>query len=318
MSQAGLSFPTAEASVENLPQRAGKAVGRFWSRYPAASVALVVLAVVLVATLFANFVAPFDPYERQGVRFAEPFSPSKDGRIHILGTDRITRDLFSRLLHGGKVSLIVGLVAPTLGITVGALFGITGAYFGGVTDLIIQRLTDTLMAIPSIILAMAIIIPFELEGELNLIFFDIDLAVFLVIIALSIAISPYASRLLRSHALVLRNMQYVEAARAVGSSNMRIIMRHLVPNSWAPWIVMLAVNVGNAIVIEASLSYLGVGISPPTPSWGNLLTGAANYFADNPHLVYAPGLMITVVVLCSNIFGDALRDMLDPRLRGAD
>ena len=309
MSQAGLSFPTAGAAVESLPQRIGKASRRFWSRYPSASVALAVLTLVLAATVLADVVAPFDPNERQGVRFAEPFAPSKDGRMHILGTDRITRDLFSRLLHGGRVSLIVGLVAPTLGITVGALLGITGAYFGGIADLVIQRLTDTLMAIPSIVLAMAIIIPFELEGDFDLL---------LVIIALSIAISPYASRLLRSHALVLRNMQYVEAARAVGSSNTRIVLRHLVPNSWAPWIVMLAVNVGNAIVIEASLSYLGVGISPPTPSWGNLLTGAANYFADNPHLVYAPGLMITVVVLCSNIFGDALRDMLDPRLRGAD
>lgn len=309
MSQAGLSFPTTEAAAESLPQRVGKAARRFWSRYPSASVALAVLTVVLAATVFADVVAPFDPNERQGVRFAEPFAPSKDGRMHILGTDRITRDLFSRLLHGGRVSLIVGLVAPTLGITVGALLGITGAYFGGITDLIIQRLTDTLMAIPSIVLAMAIIIPFELEGDFDLL---------LVIVALSVAISPYASRLLRSHALVLRNMQYIEAARGIGASNMRIILRHLVPNSWAPWIVMLAVNVGNAIVIEASLSYLGVGISPPTPSWGNLLTGAANYFADNPHLVYAPGLMITVVVLCSNIFGDALRDMLDPRLRGAD
>ena len=309
MSQAGLSYPAAGAAVESLPQRAGKAARRFWSRYPSASVALIVLTIVLSATLFADIVAPFDPNDRQGVRFAEPFAPARDGGIHILGTDRITRDLFSRLLHGGRVSLIVGLVAPTLGITVGALIGITGAYFGGLADLIIQRLTDTLMAIPSIVLAMAIIIPFELPGELDLL---------LVIVALSIAISPYASRLLRSHALVLRNMQYVEAARAIGATNLRIILRHLVPNSWAPWIVMLAVNVGNAIVLEASLSYLGVGISPPTSSWGNLLTGAANYFSDNPHLVYAPGLMITIVVLCSNIFGDALRDMLDPRLRGAD
>ena len=308
MSQA-VSFPAGGRAVDSLPRRIGKFAGRFWSRYPSATVALSVLTIVLAATVLADVVAPFEPNDRHGVRFAEPFAPARDGGIHILGTDRITRDLFSRLLHGGRVSLIVGLVAPTLGITVGALLGITGAYFGGITDLIIQRLTDTLMAIPSIVLAMAIIIPFELQGDFDLL---------LVIIALSVAISPYASRLLRSHALVLRNMQYVEAARAVGSSNMRIILRHLVPNSWAPWIVMLAVNVGNAIVIEASLSYLGVGISPPTASWGNLLTGAANYFADNPHLVYAPGLMITIVVLCSNIFGDALRDMLDPRLRGAD
>lgn len=303
--QTSIGYAAREASADSMAQRSGKAIARFWHRYPSASVALIVLAIVLSGTLLADVVAPFEPNKRTGTRFAEPFTQSTDGRMHVLGTDRIMRDLFSRLLHGGRVSLIVGLVAPTLGITFGALCGIAGAYFGGITDLIIQRLTDTLMAIPSIVLAMAIILPLGANIQM-------------VILALAIAISPYASRLLRSHALVLRNMQYIEAARAIGASNPRIILRHLVPNSWAPWIVMLAVNVGNAIVLEASLSFLGVGISPPTSSWGNLLTGAANYFADNPHLVYAPGLMITIVVLCSNIFGDALRDMLDPRLRGAD
>lgn len=309
MSQAGLTYAPAGAPAESVARRAGVALGRFWHRYPSATVALAILLIVLLATIGAEIVSPFDPNARAGARFAEPFSTSErsgvEGRMHILGTDRLSRDLFSRLIHGGRVSLIVGLLAPTLGITFGALCGITGAYFGGLADLIIQRLTDTLMAIPSIVLAMAIILP--LGANLQM-----------VILALAIAISPYASRLLRSHALVVRNMQYIEAARAIGASNPRIILRHMVPNSWAPWIVMLAVNVGNAIVLEASLSFLGVGISPPTSSWGNLLTGAANYFADNPHLVYAPGLMITIVVLCSNIFGDALRDMLDPRLRGAD
>lgn len=307
MSQAGLATVTASRPpAEPLVRRMRTGMARFWHRYPSASVAGIVLVVVIAATLLADVIAPFDPNRPAGTRFAEPFSTSeRTGGMHILGTDRLSRDLFTRLLHGGRVSLMVGLLAPTLGITFGALAGITGAYFGGATDLIIQRLTDTLMAIPSIILAMAIIIPLGANQ-------------WLVILALAIAISPYASRLLRSHALVLRNMQYIEAARAIGSTSPRIILRHLVPNSWAPWIVMLAVNVGNAIVLEASLSFLGVGIAPPTSSWGNLLTGAANYFADNPHLVYAPGLMITVVVLCSNIFGDALRDMLDPRLRGAD
>ncbi len=316
MSQAGLTFAPAGAPAESIARRTGTYLKRFWSRYPSASVAVVVLLVVLFATLGAELVSPFDPNAQAGTRFAEPFSTSSkagvEGRIHFLGTDRLTRDLFSRLMHGGRISLVVGLLAPTIGITFGALAGITGAYFGGLTDIIIQRLTDTLMAIPSIVLAMAIILPFDGAvpwDESNL---------SMVIVALAIAISPYASRLLRSHALVLRNMQYIEAARAIGATSPRIILRHLVPNSWAPWIVMLAVNVGNAIVIEASLSFLGVGIDPPTSSWGNLLVGAANYFSDNPHLVYAPGLMITIVVLCSNIFGDALRDMLDPRLRGAD
>ena len=278
---------------------------RFWRRYPSASVAAVVLIIVVLATIFANVISPFEPNKAYGVRLGGLLEPGKNFGIHLLGTDTLGRDLFTRVLVGGRVSLLIGLIAPTVGITIGALAGITGAYFGGLTDLIIQRITDTLMAIPSLVMAMAITI-------------SLGFTLPVVILAIAVGIAPYASRLLRSHALVLRSMQYIEASRAIGATNTRIILRHLVPNSWAPWIVMLAVNIGNAIVIEASLSYLGIGIAPPTSSWGNLLIRAASYFTDNPHLVYAPGLMITIVVLCSNIFGDALRDMLDPRLRGAD
>ena len=278
---------------------------RFWRRYPSASVAAVVLVIVVLATIFANVISPFEPNKAYGVRLGGLLEPGKNFGIHLLGTDTLGRDLFTRVLVGGRVSLLIGLIAPTVGITIGALAGITGAYFGGLTDLIIQRITDTLMAIPSLVMAMAITI-------------SLGFTLPVVILAIAVGIAPYASRLLRSHALVLRSMQYIEASRAIGATNKRIILRHLVPNSWAPWIVMLAVNIGNAIVIEASLSYLGIGIAPPTSSWGNLLIRAASYFTDNPHLVYAPGLMITIVVLCSNIFGDALRDMLDPRLRGAD
>jgi peptide/nickel transport system permease protein len=304
MSQAGIGVATAARNPGF-----GKAVGtfllRFWRRYPSASVAVVVLIIVVLATIFANVISPFEPNKAYGVRLGGLLEPGKNFGIHLLGTDTLGRDLFTRVLVGGRVSLLIGLIAPTVGITIGALAGITGAYFGGLTDLIIQRITDTLMAIPSLVMAMAITI-------------SLGFTLPVVILAIAVGIAPYASRLLRSHALVLRSMQYIEASRAIGATNKRIILRHLVPNSWAPWIVMLAVNIGNAIVIEASLSYLGIGIAPPTSSWGNLLIRAASYFTDNPHLVYAPGLMITIVVLCSNIFGDALRDMLDPRLRGAD
>lgn len=304
MSQAGIRVATT-AGGQGLWQRIGIGITRFWRRYPSASVAVVVLLIVAVGTIFAGLMTPFEPNKAYGVRLGGLLEPGKSFGVHLLGTDTLGRDLFTRILYGGRVSLLVGLIAPTVGITIGALAGITGAYFGGLTDLIIQRLTDTLMAIPGLVMAMAITI-------------SLGFNLWVVILAIAVGISPYASRLLRSHALVLRSMQYIEASRAIGATNKRIILRHLVPNSWAPWIVMLAVNVGNAIVIEASLSYLGIGIAPPTSSWGNLLIRAASYFTDNPHLVYAPGLMITVVVLCSNIFGDALRDMLDPRLRGAD
>ena len=304
MSQAGIGIAGA-ARGGGFVQELKTFLIRFWRRYPSASVAVVVLAIVVLATVFAGVISPFEPNKAYGVRLGGLLEPGKNFGIHFLGTDTLGRDLFTRVLVGGRVSLTVGLIAPTVGITIGALAGITGAYFGGLTDLIIQRLTDTLMAIPSLVMAMAITI-------------SLGFNLWVVILAIAVGISPYASRLLRSHALVLRSMQYIEASRAIGATNRRIILRHLVPNSWAPWIVMLAVNIGNAIVIEASLSYLGIGIAPPTSSWGNLLIRAASYFTDNPHLVYAPGLMITIVVLCSNIFGDALRDMLDPRLRGAD
>ena len=304
MGQAGIGIAGA-VQRRSFAQELGTFLVRFWRRYPSASVAVVVLSIVVFATVFAGIISPFEPNKAYGVRLGGLLEPGKNFGIHFLGTDTLGRDLFTRVLVGGRVSLTVGLIAPTAGITIGALAGITGAYFGGLTDLIIQRLTDTLMAIPSLVMAMAITI-------------SLGFNLWVVILAIAVGIAPYASRLLRSHALVLRSMQYIEASRAIGATNQRIILRHLVPNSWAPWIVMLAVNIGNAIVIEASLSYLGIGIAPPTSSWGNLLIRAASYFTDNPHLVYAPGLMITIVVLCSNIFGDALRDMLDPRLRGAD
>ena len=304
MGQAGIGIAGA-VERRSFAQELKTFLVRFWRRYPSASVAVVVLSIVVFATVFAGIISPFEPNKAYGVRLGGLFEPGKNFGIHFLGTDTLGRDLFTRVLVGGRVSLTVGLIAPTVGITIGALAGITGAYFGGLTDLIIQRLTDTLMAIPSLVMAMAITI-------------SLGFNLWVVILAIAVGIAPYASRLLRSHALVLRSMQYIEASRAIGATSQRIILRHLVPNSWAPWIVMLAVNIGNAIVIEASLSYLGIGIAPPTSSWGNLLIRAASYFTDNPHLVYAPGLMITIVVLCSNIFGDALRDMLDPRLRGAD
>ena len=304
MSQAGV-LVNSRPGIGQMARSTGRFVGRFWDRYPSAFVAVVVLLLVILATVFADIIAPFEPNKPYGVRLADLFTPAKISGMHVLGTDHLGRDLFARILHGGRVSLVVGLVAPTVGITIGALMGITSAYFGGIVDLVLQRITDTLIAIPSLVLAMAIVI--SLGGTTTV-----------VIVAIGVAIIPYASRLLRSHVLVLREAQYVDAARALGATNTRIIFRHLVPNSWAPWIVLLAVNVGNAIVIEASLSFLGIGIAPPTSSWGNLLQGAAGYFAANPHLVIAPGVMITIVVLSMNIFGDALRDMLDPRLRGAD
>ena len=282
----------------------------FTKAFPSAAVAITILSIIVLLAFSAEVWTPFPRDKSVSGRLLPLFEAAKGNYHwfgmtvpHLLGTDDIGRDFFTRMLHGGRVSIAVGLISPTVGIAVGAIFGIIGAYFGGATDLIIQRVTDTLMSIPSIVVSMAITIA-------------LGFTLPVVILAIAVGISPYASRLLRSHALTLRDAQYIDAAGAIGASHWRIIFRHIVPNSWAPWIVMLAVNVGNAIVLEASLSYLGIGIAPPTPSWGNLLSRANSFWHENPHLVLIPGLTITVVVLCANIFGDAIRDKLDPRLRG--
>jgi ABC-type dipeptide/oligopeptide/nickel transport system permease subunit len=285
-------------------------VKRFSTTFPAAAVAITILFIITFLAFSAELWTPFPRDKSVSGRLLPLLGDAKGSYYwlgmhvpHLLGTDDIGRDFFTRMLHGGRVSIAVGLVSPTVGIAFGAIFGIIGAYFGGAADLIIQRVTDTLMSIPSIVVSMAITIA-------------LGFTLPVVILAIAIGISPYASRLLRSHALTLRGAQYIDAAHAIGASHWRIIFRHIVPNSWAPWIVMLAVNVGNAIVLEASLSYLGIGIAPPTPSWGNLLSRANSFWHGNPHLVIIPGLTITVVVLCANMFGDAIRDKLDPRLRG--
>lgn len=247
-------------------------VKRFSKTFPSAAVAISILAVIAILAFSAELWTPFPRDKTVSGRLLPLMDAGKGcctwlgvAAPHYLGTDDIGRDFFTRMLHGGRVSLLVGLISPTVGIAFGAILGIIGAYFGGAADLIIQRFTDTLMSIPSIVVSMAVTIA-------------LGFTLPVVILAISIGISPYASRLLRSHALTLRGAQYIDAAHAIGASHWRIIFRHIVPNSWAPWIVMLAVNVGNAIVLEASLSYLGIGIAPPTPSWGNLLSRANSFW----------------------------------------
>lgn len=224
------------------------------------------------------------------------------GRM-LLGSDEIGRDVFSRVLHGGRTSLYVGLIAPIVGIGLGVVFGVASAYFGGVVDLLFQRLIDSLLIVPGLVLAMVITV-------------SLGFGMQSVIIAISVSLIAGTSRVIRSHVLSLREMQFVEALRAAGASNARIIFRHLIPNSLAPAMVLFALSVGGAITTEASLSFLGLGIVPPRPSWGNMLANAQNFFRVGAHVVLVPGFSIGVCVLAVNLFGDALRDALDPRLRG--
>lgn len=284
-------------------ERAGKTFGSFTRAHPTGAAGGVILCVIVVLVTLANVISPFR-YDRTVARQLMPplsHATIEEGR-NWFGTDELGRDVVSRLLHGGRVSIFVGIMAPLIGVAIGTVLGIASAYFSKWFDLLLQRLVDTVLILPAIVVAMTITVAF-------------GFTVPVVIMALAVSYSASSVRVVRSHALTLSNMQYVEAARALGSSDMRIIFRHLVPNSLPVSMVLIAVSVGAAITAEAALSFLGIGIQPPIPSWGNMLTRAQLSFDLAPHIAIAPGLAISIVVLAVNLFGDSLRDVLDPRLR---
>lgn len=275
----------------------------FVRAHPSAGVSAIVVGGILLLVMLADVLTPFKFDRSVASRFLPPLAVDSEGHRLWLGSDEIGRDLFTRLLHGGRTSLYVGLSAPVLGVSLGSLIGIISAYFGRLVDLLAQRIIDVFLTLPGLVVAAVITI-------------GLGFTMKIVILAIAVSLVAASSRVIRSHALTLRQMQYIQAAEAIGASHWRIIFHHLVPNSFAPFIVLLVVNVGNAITTEAALSFLGLGISPPTPSWGNMLTTAQQYFEHAPQLAIAPGLAIAIVVLGLNLFGDSLRDSLDPRLRG--
>jgi peptide/nickel transport system permease protein len=222
---------------------------------------------------------------------------------HWLGTDAFGRDVLSRVIFGSQTALIVGLGASFIGATLGALIGVASAYFGGRFDLIMERVNDVLISFPLIILALAVV---AILGT----------GVFNVIIAIAIPTIPRCARVVRSSALAVREMPYVDAARAAGFSDARIVLRHMLPNVMAPYLIMLTAFLGQAILLEASLSFLGLGVQEPVAAWGLMLRGAAIEFAETaPWMAIFPGLAISLAVFAFNLFGDSLRDALDPRLR---
>jgi peptide/nickel transport system permease protein len=211
--------------------------------------------------------------------------------------------MLSRLIYGARTALIVGFVSASIGATVGLVLGVASAYFGGRFDLIFQRIMDMFMAFPLIITALAVVSIFG-TGTQN------------VIIAITIPFIPRCARVVRSNALAIREIPYIDAARACGFSHMRIILRHMVPNVMAPYLIMITAFVGQAILLEASLSYLGLGVQEPTPAWGLMLQGGAEEYAESaPWIAIFPGIGISLAVFGFNLFGDALRDVLDPKLR---
>jgi peptide/nickel transport system permease protein len=303
MSQERVGVSDAVAGLPQLvrPKRAvGQNVAAFCRRKPLGAFGAIVALLLILVAVFAPFIATHDPKETNpSLVFA---SPGEGGLW--LGGDQIGRDVFSRLVYGSRISLQVGILSVLFGITTGFFIGIVSAYFGGKTDLIVQRFVDAMMAFPPLILALAIMAA-------------LGASITNVIIALTVVFVPGAARIIRSQALSIKETDYVLAARAVGAGNWRIMLRHMAPNCVATYIVLSTISLGFAIVVEASLSFLGIGVPPEVPSWGGMLTGAAqNYVEVAPWLGVFPGLSIAIVVFAWNLLGDALRDVLDPRLRG--
>ncbi len=259
--------------------------------------ALVVLGMIFMA-IFASYISPVDP---EAISFEDMLVPPS--AQFWFGTDQFGRDILTRIIYGSRTALFIGFTAAIVGAFSGLVLGVASAYFGGTFDLILQRVMDVFMAFPLIILALAVVATLG-PGTEN------------VIIAITIPFIPQCARVVRSSALAIREIPYVDAARACGFSHMRIILRHMAPNVMAPFLIMLTSFVGQAILLEASLSYLGLGVQEPTPAWGLMLQGGAEEYAESaPWVPIFPGLAITLAVFGFNLFGDALRDVLDPRLR---
>jgi peptide/nickel transport system permease protein len=271
---------------------------QFVRRRPLGALGAAFILLMLVVAVFAPVLATHNPLANDyGAMLAPP------GTQHWLGTDAHGRDVYSRLLYGSRTALLVGFGASVLGATLGAVIGVASAYFGGKLDLILQRVMDVFLSLPLIILALAVVVILG-TGALN------------VVLAIMIPMIPRCALVIRSSALAIREMPYVDAARAAGFRHTRIILRHMLPNVMAPYLIMLTAFLGQAILAEASLSFLGLGVQEPTAAWGLMLRGAAVEFAETaPWMGIFPGLAISLAVFAFNLFGDSLRDALDPRLR---
>ncbi len=299
----GIPQTPAVASIRppSLAARCWSGLRLFARRSPMAAFWAVISIAIVAMAVLAPQIAPLDPLKAD---FRAMGKPPMEG--HWLGTDQIGRDTLSRVIHGSRTSLIVAISAVLLGTLVGSLWGLASGFLGGRFDIISQRIIEFLQAFPDLILAMAIAMALG-SGTTT------------VIIAIAITRIPFGGRVIRSVVLSLKEMSYVEAARGIGASKLRIMALHILPQCVAPFLILATTHLGVAIIIEASLGFLGVGIPPPTPTWGNMLSDALNSGLVPPWwLVLFPGAAITITVLAFNLFGDGIRDALDPRLRGTD
>lgn len=267
-------------------------------RKPLGLASLIFLLLLVVVIAAAPLVAPFAPDESTDRYVTSP------SLRHWFGTDHLGRDVLSRVLYGGRVSLQVGFASVILGLGVGVMVGVVSGYLGGLVDTVLQRIVDILMAVPNILLALTIVASFG-AGAQN------------VTLAIAAGIAPRASRVVRGSTLAVRGQPYIEAGVSLGMTPIRLMRRHILPNIMAPIIVIASIQLGVAVIIEASLSFLGLGVPLNVPTWGNMLSGSGlSYMVRAPWMAIAPGVALTVVVIALNLFGDSLRDILDPRLRG--
>lgn len=275
----------------------------FIIQQPLGTAGFVVIVIMLFAGVFAELVAPYDPL---AIDFAAMLAgPSVE---HPFGTDSFGRDIFSRVIYGARTALSIGFLSSFIGCTLGAIVGVGSAYFGGRTDLIVQRFVEILLAFPIIVLALVVV---AMIGRAPL--FGID---FNLVVAIALPIVPKVARVVRAAALSIRELPYIDAARAAGFSHSRIIFRHMAPNIAAPYLIMLTAYVAQAILLEASLSFLGLGVTEPTPAWGLMLSGnASDFYREAPWMILFPGLAISLAVFAFNLFGDSLRDWLDPKFK---
>jgi peptide/nickel transport system permease protein len=271
---------------------------RFTCQRPLGAVGAAIIVIMIAAAVLAGFVAPYDPLTTDYASMLQ--APSS---FHWFGTDSFGRDVFTRIIYGSRTALWIGFASSFLGATLGGIIGVTSAYFGGKIDLVLQRFMDLLLSFPLVILAL-VVVSLLGSGMTNVIF------------AITVPMVPRCAIVIRSSALALREMPFVEAARALGFGPLHIILRHMLPNVMAPFLIMLTAFLGQAILLEASLSFLGLGVAEPQAAWGLMLRGAAVEFAERaPWMAIYPGIAISLSVFAINLFGDSLRDALDPKLR---
>lgn len=291
-----MTTPPPDPIADRRPRKGRSLAARLW-RNPMARLGMIISAVVMLAALFGPLLATYDPV---AINLAQRFQPP--GQAHLMGADHLGRDIFTRVLYGARISLQVGLVSVALGTVIGLILGALAGYLGGRTDTAIMAVMDAVYAFPAILLALVLVAVFK-PGLVT------------VMTAIAIVRIPIFARTVRASVLAEREREYIAASRSVGQREMLLLARHILPNIVAPLIVVTTTYFATAIVVEASLSFLGLGVPPPAASWGTMLNDGRKFMESAPHIVIFPGIAISLTVLGFNLLGDGLRDVLDPRLK---